>query len=477
MKKKILLLVLLLTVFLTLPTICNAEEVPPLKWEDISLDKGDAIRHGGLYNINNDLLVVHNTGSGEKYQYIRLYNSNGEKKWEYKQGTVELSFLINNDYVGLINYTWKENEKSILTLLNIKNGTVYKEIDISKLIKSIEKYSLYNFAYYYNNKILSFIWHANNYSLYTIDLDGNIELLKTGPFDVDYYSYHLIAIDNIIYSIDKNNIIAISSDTGEVISTTPIKTTINIKNLIKYKDGIMFAGSKDGYMALEYYDLKTGNLQTKQFEEEGIITSMSTDNKDNLYIAGQYIDENTTGQAYFAKYTINNWNFQKAYESIYENDQYDEYLYTDILAIKNNKILLSGTTDDFGKYREGLNFVVFYDGTKNYKIDKVIKGNGHLEIVESEVEDNEVKYQVKPGFGYKLISLKIVTASGKEIEVSDDYSFIMPNENITITATFEPIINNPITSNNIIKILLELTISIPTIYLINKNIKNKKYNN
>lgn len=191
MKKNILLLVLLLTVFLALPTACNAEEAPTMKWEEISLDIGDFIRHASLYNINNNLLVVHNTGSGEEYQYIRLYNSNGEKKWEYKQEYYNNPyFIINNDYLALANYTRSANEKSSITLLNIKDGTVYKNIDVSEIYNNINEHAYCNYAYYYNNKIvLLFTYFFNEkrkhtYYLYTVDLDGNIESLKTAPFEL-----------------------------------------------------------------------------------------------------------------------------------------------------------------------------------------------------------------------------------------------------------------------------------------------------
>ena len=46
MKKKILLLILLPIVFLTLPTTCNAEEVPTLKWEDITTNFNDGMYLG-----------------------------------------------------------------------------------------------------------------------------------------------------------------------------------------------------------------------------------------------------------------------------------------------------------------------------------------------------------------------------------------------------------------------------------------------
>ena len=481
-KKRNLLLVLLLTLFLTLPTTCFAEEAPPIKWESIKNDKGDRNIYTGLYNINNDILAVH---ALDKYTWnIRLLNDSGKEKWEYKQekSLSEPYFIMNNEYLGIINLLQPSSDNNYITLLNIKNGTVYKKIDISKIVDKDNLHyglSIPLCAYYYNDKIVLLFYYHNNkqYYFYTLDMDGNVEISKKGPYYIEYYNayYHKqIIIDNSIYSMNKNKIIVISMDTGEITKEIPFNSNnTSIKNIIKYKDGILLCGSLNGYMTIQYYNLKNDNIKIKQFKEEGEINTITIDNKDNLYIAGKYIDDNTTGKAYLAKYTINNWNFQKIYESFYEKEEVDEYFYTDMLLLKNNKLVLAGNTYDFGKYREGLNYIVYYDGTKNYKIDKVIKGSGNIDIIESEEEDNEVKYQVKPGFGYKLISLKIVTESGKEIKVSDDYSFIMPDENITITAIFEPIINNPVTGNNILKILLELIISISVVYLITNILKKK----
>ena len=480
--KKILLMLFLLITFITLPVTCNAEEVPTMKWEELTGDYGYTTSHTGLYNINNDILVIHNRATNE-YSYMKLYNSSGEKKWEIKLGTVMTPYvIINDEYIGIINHLWSSTIEKSITLYNLKTGSLTRKINIQKIF---DNYSL-NYvnsyllcANYYNDKIILLFYDRilKKYYFFTLDSDENIELLKVDSINMDYFSDNQIVIDNTFYKINEDNIVAISMDTGELISTTPTNNNIDINNIVKYKDGIMYCGSIDGYMAIEYYNLKTGTTQIKQFNEEGIITSITTDNKDNLYIAGKYIDDNTTGKAYFSKYTNNNWNFQKVYESFYEKEEYDEYFFTDILVQKNNKIILAGNTLDGGKYRDGINFVVYYNENKIFKIDKVIKGNGHIDIVEKEKEENEVKYQVKPGFGYKLISLKIVTESGKEIEVSDDYSFIMPDENITITAVFEPIISNPVTSNNIIKVLLILTISISSVYLITKSIRKRKFNN
>lgn len=482
MKKKILLLILLPIVFLTLPTTCNAEEVPTLKWEDITTNFNDGMYLGDKqYNINNDILLVHNS-SLMNDNYIRLYNSSGEKKWEYDLGDEHQNyFLINNEYLWIVEYQETSYKpKKYISLLDLKTGKVAKEIDISEVIESLDYNATLKHAGYYNNEIILLFsdFQTNNIQLYTLDLNGNIKTSKKQSFTMDY-RMKTITIKNNIYIINSYGILTISMDTGEITNRFSLNTSIDIENVIEYKDGLLIYGSQNGYMAMTYYDLKTGNIQTKQFKEEGTIYSVSIDNKDNMYIAGQYIDENTTGKAYFSKYTNNNWNFQKVYEEIYKNNELknDVYFFDNILALKNNKLVLTGNTYSAGRYFSGKNFIIFYDGSKSYKIDKVIKGNGNIDIVESEVEDNKVKYQLKPAFGYKLISLKIVTESGKEMEISDDSSFIMPNENITITATFEPIIKNPVTSNNILKILLELIISISIVYLITKSIRKRKFNN
>ncbi len=484
MKTKIkLILVLLLTLFLTLPTQCFAEEVPTLKREELTTNYNDGVYLGDkLYNINNDILLVHNS-SLMSDNYIRLYSSFGEKKWEYDLGDEHQNyFLINNEYIALAEYTdYTYNPKNSIILIDLKTGKESKKIDFLKAVENLDYNAEIFYANYHNNEIILLFWayQTKKLQFITLDSSGSSKISKKYSFTKNYRT-RIIEIDNNIYVINKDDnslttMSTISMNTGEITNLTPINTSMNIQKLIEYKDGFLMCGSENGYMAIAYYNLKTGTTQVKQFEEEGSIDSISIDNKDNLYIAGEYIDDNTQGKAYFSKYAINNWNFQKTYETFYENKelQDSEYSFTDILALKNNKLVLTGSTYEAGRYRSGINFIIFYDGNKNYKIDKVIKGSGNIDIVESEEEDNEVKYQVKPGFGYKLISLKIVTESGKEIEVSDDYTFTMPDENITITAVFEPIISNPVTGNNILKILLELIISISVVYLITKSIRKK----
>ena len=481
MKKIKLLLGLLLSIFITLPTSCNAEEVPTMKWEDVISDEftDTYYLNDKLYNINNDILVVHN--SSLQNTNIRLYSNSGEKKWEYtltQNKKIGEYLLVNNNYLGFIEIDSDENPKGI-SLLDINSGKITKKIDIKSKFKDLYSYSNLVYIDSYNDKIILIFADkkdANKYYFYSLDVNGNIKLSKEGMIESDYKEKE-IDFDNNICIVNYYSISTLSPITGEVTNIIQLNMNLNLDNIqneIKYKNGFLFYGSKNGYMAIEYYDLKNNTTQFKQLDEkEGTIYSIKTDNKDNLYIVGKHIDDNTTGKAFFSKYTYNNSELKKVYEQIYEPDSLknDVYYFNDIVVYKNNKFALIGSTLNGNRYYTGKNFVVYYDGTKNYKIDKVIKGSGNLDIVESEEEDNEVKYQVKPGFGYKLISLKIVTESGKEIKVSDDYSFIMPDENITITAVFEPIINNPVTGNNIIRIILETAILITFIYGKAKSIK------
>ena len=487
MKKKILLLVLLLTLFLTLPTTCNAEEVPDIKWESIDTiyTRDSHLADTKLYNINNDILIVHNTFAsyyGGKMT-VMLYDSSGKKKWEYNLDdyVIQDHFLINDEYLAVVKPIWSsDGETKYILLIDLKTGKLSKKIDITKTIEDLwnkanENHTDFIYTDYYNGKIILLLYdrYIDEYYFYSLDTDGNIETQKTGTIDIS--SPKVINNDNNIYIKSSYNIIEFSKDSGDIIKTDYVDFELPYEKITKFKDGILLYGSENGYMALEYYDIKNNKHHFKQFDEEGEINSVSIDNKDNLYIAAQYIDDNTLGKAYFAKYTYHDSDFQKVYETFYENNELDNNVCTfiDALVFKNNKLAIVGNTLTNNGYYTGKDFLVFYDGSKTYKIDKVIKGSGNIDIVESEEEDNEVKYQVKPGFGYKLISLKIVTESGKEIEVSDDYSFIMPNENITITAVFEPIINNPVTNNNIIKLLLELIISISVVYLITNILKKK----
>lgn len=91
--KKLLLILFLLITFIALPTTCNAEEVPPLKWEELSEDYGETSTRTGLHNINNDILVVHNTGSDTDRCYVRLYNNSGEKNGSTIKDTLLIHIL------------------------------------------------------------------------------------------------------------------------------------------------------------------------------------------------------------------------------------------------------------------------------------------------------------------------------------------------------------------------------------------------
>ena len=491
--KKSLILAFLLSIFITLPTTCNAEEVPTIKWEeDITTGYSNSSRvNSQLYNINNDILIVNNTFSNNynSNMTLRLYNSSGEKKWKYSQEYVTQNhFLINDKYLAVVEPIWSSNDETkYISSIDLKTGKLSKKIDISKIIddmwsKANKDYTEFIYTGYYNNKIILLFYDRklDEYYFYSLDIDGNVEIQKKGKIDI-INGPSVINNNNTIYITTDNKIIEFSKDTGNIIKTEYVdfKLDLNHSNITKFKDGILLYGSKNGYMSLEYYDLKNNKYQFKQLEEEGKINSIKVDEKDNLYITGHYIDDNTLGKAYFTKYTYNNSDFQKIYENIYENNELENnvYTFTNSIVFKNNKLAIVGNTLTNYGYYTGKDFLVYYDGTKNYKIDKVIKGSGNLDVVECEEEDNKVKYQIKPAFGYKLISLKIVTETGKEIEISDDSSFIMPNENITITATFEPIIKNPVTSNNILKILLELIISISIVYLITKSIRKRKFDN
>lgn len=190
MKKKILLLILLPIVFLTLPTTCNAEEVPTLKWEDITTNFNDGMYLGDKqYNINNDILLVHNS-SLMNDNYIRLYNSSGEKKWEYDLGDEHQNyFLINNEYLWIVEYQETSYQpKKYISLLDLKTGKVSKEIDISEVIESLDYNATLKHAGYYNNEIILLFsdFQTNNIQLYILDLNGNIKTSKKQSFTMDY---------------------------------------------------------------------------------------------------------------------------------------------------------------------------------------------------------------------------------------------------------------------------------------------------
>lgn len=82
-----------------------------------------------------------------------------------------------------------------------------------------------------------------------------------------------------------------------------------------------------------------------------------------------------------------------------------------------------------------------------HKINTKANGNGSIKVDKTEeVKGEKVTFKLIPEEGNTITSLSVKTGSGK-VDIVDGNSFIMPDEDVTINATFKPISQNvyPIT--------------------------------
>ena len=92
----------------------------------------------------------------------------------------------------------------------------------------------------------------------------------------------------------------------------------------------------------------------------------------------------------------------------------------------------------------------------NLVITKVIEGNGQIIVDERQVPGDKVALTIKPDEGYEIKEVKVTGAKGNIIPLTD-YTFIMPNEDVTVEATFVKI-ENPNTKSKYSLIFLYLVI-------------------
>ena len=154
-------------------------------------------------------------------------------------------------------------------------------------------------------------------------------------------------------------------------------------------------------------------------------------------------------------------------DTIYLNDSFDVSADNELSIVK----CINSTTNGFlvsGMVSESA-FVIKYK--VKYDISTKTDGNGTISVsTEKEYTGNQVTFKITANEGYELNEVKVTDANGNVL-VFTDYTFTMPNADVTIEATFMKKEANPDTSD--IFIIASITIVIGTLisYL---NIKKMK---
>ena len=171
--------------------------------------------------------------------------------------------------------------------------------------------------------------------------------------------------------------------------------------------------------------------------------------------------------------------FDKEGNVIYKEDfetfeNYNYYVLNKIILLNNGDYIVKGSIAPNG-YTIIYGSIILKYGYKDYNITTNIKGEGTIDINETAKEGDKVTFKINPSNNCELKSIKVVTVSGKVIEVTDN-SFIMPDEAVIREGEFvKTLTSNPETGNIIMLItgisLILILGTIITIYYKKKKSK------
>ena len=240
-------------------------------------------------------------------------------------------------------------------------------------------------------------------------------------------------------------------------------------------DGFIFVNSK----SIIKYDLEGNvvfNINTENYISK-IIPSRNVDGKyDGFIVVDEY-----TGVIY--KYDSNGkvvWQdangnhggvfYNGIIESFDDTGRFNGYILSGTFADhvcreveKSSFASVSGKVKrlEYGYCSHGLTVIRY-----TYPFYDIVKDNtdeGEITVGDNAYPGEVVKIKVTPKEGYVLKRIVVLDESGKEIEVSDDGTFIMPEGKVTVTAIYSRITNPETVSVCYVVLGIILLISIGTL--------------
>lgn len=261
-------------------------------------------------------------------------------------------------------------------------------------------------------------------------------------------------------------------------------------------DGIILAGdivneSGERIGNLIKYDLNGKEVSRYEYNQPsmytGVISSKNTDGTYDGYIVTGISDEGTI----ILKY---DYTGKIVWKDVYSSTELIKFKLLENFDTNErfNGYLLYGYSYNFSVYRKNDNSLNCYPtfrklGVKKvdvesdnkivvakytyemFDVKKETSDEGTISVDEKAYPGDTVKVKVTPKDGYVLKRIVVMDESGKEIEVSDDGTFIMPAGKVTVTAIYNKIINPDTTSACYIVLGIVLVTSISTLIVNKKN--------
>lgn len=442
------------------------------------------------YVVSN--LTLDETSTSPIISTLTYYSNTGTKIMkETYNNYLFISIKSNKDSLYALVYeptdTCNITNLSLKTLNEEYSDGIYKLIKLNEKLEIKKEITINN--YEYNNISTQLIIKLIGYDLISIQnkeiailgsddiktIDENFEnintLDQTIPNVTKYFPIFGIEFSNIIDMLESMTNLLLNDNEEQVINDiidkTPLTIPISVSKNNKYiiTSGLEFnatlTNNNDAYSLV----IKEHNSELNKDIYYALSGTLKLTDLDNHPIWEQKTSDYAL---YLNTNIINNYivtigiKVDNPKDNVLIDDNIEEFLsnidyHTDILIydLKGNMLnKISNNSIYLNLYPSSNGFIVSNiddNLTMNNKIYHLqrqintnISGKGDINVISSSDPNKEVTIELNPKKGYKLLSLKVYTESGKEIELNSN-KFIMPDEDITIEASFS--VENPNTSD------------------------------
>lgn len=389
---------------------------------------------------------------------ITKYNSEGGKEWT--KYTTRPSMLLRvvqgDDCIYALGMSGTTSKLFIIKYDYQGNAVWNKSIDIDTTNASAEKIS-FDFI---NDKFIVAI--GTNVVIYDKNCENPVKLIDNSLiyplFDItDKYLYLTGVNQNYEVIIEKYDLSFNKVDSKVIMTGSQSELYSPIS--IKYINDRIFLVVDNNVLIL---DDKYNTVNTLEFEEGTTVFDVVKSKEGfalTTTVPGNCPGEEACPSVSYVK------NYRMNLEKVYDKKM--SYNVIALASASDNRYLSAGMYTNQFMYAVASKFT-----PPSFNVVSKTDGNGEIVLSAKKSESEKVvTFEAEPKFGYVLTSVVVKTASGKEIEVKDN-SFIMPEEDVEVMASFDFIINPNTGLSNPYFVLFIVIIISSCAYVF---IKKKKY--
>lgn len=326
-------------------------------------------------------------------------------------------------------------------------------------------------AYRYNSDTYDYGYYDENYEWISVDITKYQDKLKDMG-DVEYiYEY--------FYKREFNKYIEKYKSMLEQMRINYTYQDLLYNDDIELPTQALIASSYKNKYYLGYLDSENSTYMA-------LIHDKTTNKDIDLKINGNLFFSVILGDDYFIlldsdKTTCNTNECKKTHIKKYDYNgnvieeediltEDDSFMGTSVGYVTDGGFVVVAGNKPSGKTEYTTSLIRF--NKPNKKVDKKVTGKGNVNIDKSNATAGEkIVFGVSPDKNYVVDYIKVADANGNEIEVND-YSFIMPNTDVTVEVVFKLLVNpkTGITNYSLFTFLIIIASSIVYMHFKNKNV-------